>query len=360
MRRAFACILPAALLAAAPAQAEDPEPRAPPAPSATGTTATAPPPRKLSLELEYRRDASAAGCMDEKHFRGEVAQRLHRDPFEPDAVAVPFGRVTVVVVRSPRQWELKYLWKLDDHEITHGIFNRTGQQCVGLLEWAADRLVEHINDMEVDPTPPPPAVDLPPAPAPPSVRAPLPAALPPSIAKPAPTPPKRSVEVHGGVDMVFNPIVAPSVSVGFAPSVGVLLREPGVSIDLGLRAMSSVKATLASNGDAYGWTYASGVLAASIHKSFFAIGPLFEAGTLTPQADDRQVVGTLAPWFVAVGVRASVERSIADIFTLHVSIDGEYVPFRARFRDIVRTGHQLWAMPPFLPTVGAGVEVHVW
>ena len=339
----------AVVVMATPARAADPVPQAP--------VTLAPLVVKLSLGLEYRREMGASRCMDEKHFRNEVARRLHRDPFDPDPLAVPGGRMTVVIVRIPQGLELKYGWKIDDDDVASADSRHSGQGCVGMVEWVAKRIVEDIHVMEADAPAAPPSA---PAPSPEALPLPLPAALPQPIAvKPEPPPPKRKVEVHGGVDVVFNPVVAPSVSVGFAPSVGVLLREPGVSIDVGLRAMSTVKATKAINGDAFSWVYASGVLAALVHMRFFFVGPVVEVGTLTPHADYASIRSTVAPVFCAIGVQAGVERSFADLFMLHASIEGAYLPVTAQLLDPRNTRRLLWAMPSLSATIAAGVTFHI-
>ena len=319
-----------------------------------------------TMRLEFSRGPGAKSCPPEILLHEEMGRRIGYDPFNPDAPA----RLTVKLYGGHGLFnvDMEFFDATGASEWTRTFTG--GVDCHVLILSIADHvcyryLIAGTFDPPAPPSPPPPAPPppvpappLPPAPAPPSVRAPLPAALPPPIAKPEPTPPKRSVEVHGGVDMVFNPFAAPRVSLGVAPSVGVRFLDPALSLNLAIRALWSVEATTASNGLAYRWAYTSGVLSASLHKSVFFFGPSVEVGTLTARAG-HTFAGTQTPGFVAVGVHAGVARKIADLFTLHATVDGAYVPLGTSLRDAYE-GRLLWATPPFSLTVAAGLAVPLW
>lgn len=324
----------------------------------------------LSVELEYTASPRARKCPGEEMIRALVASRLGYDPFSPRPRAVPSGRLHLTLDREPGQFVITSEYVRADGKVdakdTFREPDRGPLSCESAFTTAAVSLAVYFSIREralakellakaakepAAPAAPPPE---PPAPAP----APAPPAIP-AAPVPAPAAPKRNVAIHGGVDGVFNPLVTPSVSLGFAPWAGVRFREPAISIELGMRAMWSVKATVASNYVPYRWTYASGVLAATVHKSFFFGGPIFEAGTLTASTDHplREVQ---LPAFLAIGFRAGIERALADIVILRASVEAAYVPHRAVLRDNVAVDRLLWTMPSFSAAIAAGIAFNIW
>lgn len=333
--------VPAILLAlAAPARAQTVDPPAPPEPP--------PPPAHVAVRLSFK---TVPGCPVERAFRAEVASWVGYDPFTPDGVDL----ITIWFERAGPGFASGFT--LTTPAYTSGVHREVEASCTGLYRTMGIGVGLTIAPSD-GPLPPAPVVVLAEAP---KEAAPVAASAPVStVVVPAAPPAKRNVGFHAGLDAAFNPVAAPSVSFGFAPSVGVRFREPSISIDLGLRAMWSVRATVVSNGDANRWTYASGVLAASIHKGFFFAGPLLEAGTLSPRPEHGSIVNPLAPGFFAVGLRVGVERPVADLFTLRTWIEGEYVPVGARLQDPAGTGRLLWAMPSFSTTIAAGLTFDLW
>lgn len=335
-------LLPAALALAAPARAQ------------------APPRPRVVLRLDYDRGPGTR-CPDE-HAATELLRAEVSYDASPDAEL----RLAVEATRQGGEHRVSATLR-DGTGATLWTLQHRSPDCADALEscmvstalrlgevrWAREERERAAAAAAVAVPAPLPVVAAP-------VAAPVVApviAVPPAPAAP---PPKRKVEMHGGVDVVFNPVVAPSVSLGFAPSVGVLLREPGISIDLGLRAMSTLKATKAINGDAFGWTYASGVLAASVHRSFLFGGLVLEAGTLSPRSDHGLVRNTVAPGFFAAGFRGGVQRSFDELVTLRASVEGEYLPVAAHVVNTREPGSVLWAMPSLSATVAAGLTFNVW
>jgi hypothetical protein len=326
------------------------------APALAASSARAEPPR-VAIELTFTQ-GPAASCLDEQGFKREVVERVGCDPFQPSAplrleASVARRRGEFVATIVLRDETGRMLW---DDETLHD-----PNDCAGVVKAMAFVLARELYRWPKAWVCPPAPAELPPPPEPPKPP-PAPASVPappPPVVKAPPAPPKRNVAIHSGADAVFNPFAAPSVSLGFAPWAGVRLRDPGISIEAGMRAMWSVKATAATNAKLYRWTYASGVVAVSVRRSFFFAGLVLEGGTLSPQAD-HQVRGVDAPAFVAVGARAGVERSVADLFTLRASIEGEYVPLRARLQDNSVPAAVLWAMPLFSTTIAAGMAFRVW
>ena len=334
-------LLPAALLAlaATPARAQEP-PRA-----------------RLVLRVEYIRGPGAR-CPDE-HVVADMLQGELSYDARPEAELH-------LVVEATRQGR-------GEHRVSVVLRDATGDaiwsvvhqsaDCVAAIEagmastalqfTVAQELRERRARAEAEAA----AVVAPAAVAP---GAPVLAAAPPVVVKvePPPPPPKRKIGIAAGVDMIFNPMAAPSVSLGFAPSVGVRFREPALSITLAMRALWSVEATTARNGLAYRWTYTSGVLSASVHKGIFLFGPSVEVGTLTARSG-HTFTDTQAPGFVAVGGHVGVAREIVELVTLHATIDGAYVPLGTTLRNDPN-GRLLWAMPPFSLTVAAGLAVPLW
>ena len=329
--------VPAILLAlAAPARAQTVDPPAPPAP-----------PAHAAVRLSFK---TVPGCPVERAFRAEVASWVGYDPFTPDGVDL----ITIWFERAGPGFASGFT--LTTPTYTSGVHREVEASCTGLYRTMGIGVGLTIAPSD-GPLPAAPVAAVQEAPKEP---APVPAPAPPPVVVPPAPPVKRNLGIHAGADAMFNPVAAPSVSFGFAPSVGVRFREPAISIDLGLRALWTARATVASDGEAYRWTYASGVLAASIHKSFFFAGPLLEAGTLSPRPERVSIVGPLAPAFFAVGLRVGVERPVADLFTLRTSIEGEYVPVGARHQDPAGTGRVLWAMPSFSTTIAAGLTFDLW
>jgi|HubBroStandDraft_6_1064221.scaffolds.fasta_scaffold253847_2 hypothetical protein len=333
--------------------------------------AQAPAPEKRSVplmivftaELSVELGPGTERCPDAApYLRKEVADELGYDPFAAGAEGRAAGRFSVTLKRAPigfastnefvdaageKRWTRTY----DDHATT-----RRG--CEAVLKGVAFQIVTELTRFEDEDPEPPPAP--PPAPAPPRAAAPLelalplPAALP--VVEPPPPPPERAFAIYAGADFVANPTIAPAVSVGGSPYLGVLLCKPGVSFELGLRAMTSVGPAAIpypgrSTSEPTRWTYTTGVLAVSLQRSFLFLGAVVEVGSLDATTMPSSVLVVEQRAFAAAGLHAGVASTFGDLITLRGAAELEGVMSGP---SVSYLGQSQRPTPRFSPTLAVG------
>jgi hypothetical protein len=331
--------------------------------------AQAPAPRMIvfTARMELRLGEGAQRCPDEAYLRREVATELGYDPFAPDAEGVPAGRFSVIVARTPSglqattehtDAEGAKVWTRTYHDVT-----TTRGACESVLKGVALQVVTELTRFEDDaPAAPPPAPPPPPPPAPPP---PPPTAPPPEPARPPPPPPpppKRNVSTYAGVDAVFSPIIAPVVSFGGSPYLGLRLHDPSLAFEVGLRAMAGVGLAYLPLPSGHGpeathWTYTSFTFATLLERRFFFVGVVAEVGSLDATASAPAMLAADSRPLAAVGVRAGAAWSVGDWITLRGALEvegGLSGPTYSYQGDGQRT------TPRISPILVVGLSVNLW
>ncbi len=207
--------------------------------------------------------------------------------------------------------------------------------------------------------PPPPAE----APAPPEpTKPPLePPAEPPP--PPPPPPPKRTFRIDAGVDAIFAPKIAPSISLGFSPWIGVRSVELPLplSIEVGLRATwtPGAAAEAAVNVRA---AYVSGVLAPCVRPSFFFACAVLEVGSMALQQDGTHgyFPAVNESQVVALGLRFGGEYPFADRWAIRGLLEFEGVP-KAPHLLVQHAGEpEAWTAPSLSFNIGLGLAFKLW
>jgi hypothetical protein len=333
----------------------------------------------FTAEMSTELGPGTERCPDARPFLARlVAEDLGYDPFAPGAKGTPGGRFSVKVARTPSglrattehtDAEGKQHWTKTYEDVT-----TTRGACQSVLRGVALQIDTELTKFEEAaprPAPTPTAPEAAPAPSPPPPAPPLappppPPMPPPEVAKPPPPPPpaprKRNVSTYAGIDAVFSPIIAPAVSLGGSPYVGLRLREPSIAFELGLRAMASVGlATLPlpppRGSETTHWTYTTAAFAAMFERRFFFVGIVGEVGSLSATADPTAMLDATDPLLVTAGLRAGAMWTFGDLLTLRGLTDVEGVirgPTHHYGADAQRT------TPKVSPILAVGVSVNVW
>jgi hypothetical protein len=315
----------------------------------------------FAAELAVELGPGTARCPDAApYLKHEVATELGYDPFVPGSKGKPAGRFSVIVAWIPSG--LQATSELTDAEgakvwtRTYKDVTTTRGACESVLKGVALQIVTELTRFEDDE--PPPAPPPPPPPAPPPPPPPEP---PPEPAKPPPPspPPERDVALYVGADFVMNPSIAPVVSVGGSPYLGLLLRKPGVSFELGLRAMTGVGLGALPTpglgaGEATHWAYTTGVLAVSLQRSFLFLGAVVELGRLDVATNPSVALLVKQRVLATAGLRAGATWTVGDLITFRGGAELEGVMSGP---SVTYGGQSQRPTPRFSPTLAAGFSL---
>ena len=324
--------------------------------------------QREAVRLEY---AGAPTCISAESFRHLVAARMRgHDPFTAEA---PY-RIIVKLHRRGPAYFVGTVAEVDDatgegdppRELHAADCTEMVESLAGVIKLWLTPIVRRQPPASKPPEVAVP-VAVPPVPKPP--EPPTPQELPPPDPVPVAKPPPRRLprDVAGlyvGGDVLFNPILAPIGSAGASLWVALRLRQPAMSIELGLRGLGSLGAaqTLAPAQRIYvpyHWTYVSGVVAATAHRGPVFFGPVFEVGRLTSGTDaSSSGLQTSQPHVLGAGIHAGVVVPVADGIVVRSMIEGQWLPVgpfvNVSSSEILRTG------PSFSSMVAIGLAFQLW